>query len=330
MQSFIGIYDTSYDYAVSLTEYVNRRRDFGFNAVAFKNTSEIKQFLTSNKLSYLLINNQIHLNKYNTEKIFFLCEEKSDLNLNTGKNCIFKYQKAQDILKSILPVRENTKKSSIDVVFSFDAPGSAIDYVCADTRRKDAECTKQMNVANIKQPEMRQAKRQTNTAPSIRYVAIPSAMSAAVSNARPAGVSPKTLVIIWDPFWGAVGEISHINLSDTLFMYSGNTESLKKTLNSSGDNSLTVMSGVNYYSDIWDFSPADTEQFVKICMNYGNFDRVIIVCTFLSPGTEKLMELSDTVTLVGGNSETHENFKNQMKYAGKNGILMKLKTEDSQ
>ncbi len=294
MQSFIGIYDTSYDYAVSLTEYVNRRRDFGFNAVAFKNTSEIRQFLTSNKLSYLIINNQIHLNKYNTEKVFFLCEEKSDLSEAQGKNLIFKYQKAEDIIKSILPVRENNKKSCIDVVFSFGAIDLGVEYV----RSGHAKQTRKQSADTLQNRGMMPA------------------MS-------------KTLLILWDPFCDVDDEIFHINLSDALFMFGGNGETLKKTLSSAGDNQITVMSGINYYSDIWEFSPCETEEFVKICMNYGNFDRVIIVCAFLSPGTEKFMELADTVTLVGGSMKTHENFKNQMKYAGKHEILMKLKTAET-
>lgn len=142
----------------------------------------------------------------------------------------------------------------------------------------------------------------------------------------------RTLLIFWDPF-GAFGrkEEDGVSLSELLFNVRKNRAHFKNMLlRLSKTDGVFVFKGVDFYTDLWRFSPAETEELAELCRTEGGFENVIFECAFMSEGVERLMELSDEVFIVRDEEtdEGPEEFLRQMKYAGKQEILLKIAGEE--
>lgn len=141
----------------------------------------------------------------------------------------------------------------------------------------------------------------------------------------------RTLVIFWDPF-GAFGrnDPEGVSLSELLFTVRKNRAGIGKLLlRLSHEDSVFFLKGTDFYTDLWRFSPSEMEELAELCRKEWDFEHVIFECSFMSEAVEKLMEISDEVFIVsdGENDPGPEEFLRQMKYAGKQEILLRIRKE---
>ncbi|MCR5584268.1 MAG: hypothetical protein K6F63_02385 [Lachnospiraceae bacterium] len=146
--------------------------------------------------------------------------------------------------------------------------------------------------------------------------------------ARELAAGGRTLIIFWDPF-GAFGRNAEegVSVSELLFTVRKNRSGFKGLLlRLSHEDGVFSLKGTDFYSDLWRFSPAEMEELADLCRTEGDFDHVIFECSFMSEAVEKLMEISDEVFIVpdGESDPGPEEFLRQMKYAGKQEILLRV------
>ncbi len=135
----------------------------------------------------------------------------------------------------------------------------------------------------------------------------------------------KTLLLCWDPF-GAFGRdgMEGVSISELLFAARSNRKGFgKMLLRMRNDRGCFAFKGVDFYSDLWQFSADEMEKLADMCRADGSFDNIVFECAFISDAVERLMEISDEVILVksGESDPGPDEFLRQMKYAGKQGII---------
>ncbi len=153
------------------------------------------------------------------------------------------------------------------------------------------------------------------------------ARNAARDMARKMAESERTLLLYWDPFCG-IGrtEDAGESVSELLFAVRKNSRGLGRLmLRLQSEQGFFYFKGTDFYSDLWQFSAEEMEALVNLCREEGHFVNVIFECAFMSEGVERLMELSDSIILpkASENDRGPDEFLRQMKYAGKQGILIK-------
>lgn len=143
--------------------------------------------------------------------------------------------------------------------------------------------------------------------------------------------SGKTLYLSWEMF-GGLGrdgsELTGKTVSDLLFTARKNQQGMKKLLTGlMTKNGYDYFAGTEYYADLWQYSAEEMEIMINSCRRFGNYENLVFCCGFFSDGIEALMEQSDEVYLVRSSIKDKQNaeFMRQMKYAGKHGILTKIK-----
>lgn len=93
----IGIYDSDPHYCVRLMEYINMRADIPLKCAAFSTEHAIEDYLIHNRLDMLLVGESIQY--AGTVRCARLVADRVP---EEGTDCIYKYQKADDIVVRIL------------------------------------------------------------------------------------------------------------------------------------------------------------------------------------------------------------------------------------
>lgn len=144
----------------------------------------------------------------------------------------------------------------------------------------------------------------------------------------------RTLLLLWDPFGSTEGSREEgVSLSELLFAARKNRrgfgDMLDGTLKESG---YSCIKGTDHYADLWQFSPEEMQELVEMCKTEGNFESIVFECGFMSESMERLMEMSDRVFLPKADEADPgpDEFLRQMKYAGKQEILLKVRAENEQ
>lgn len=141
----------------------------------------------------------------------------------------------------------------------------------------------------------------------------------------------KTLLLSWDFFGGLgreSGEEPVKTISDLLYTARKNEAGLRKLLSSLPTvNGCDYFAGTDYYADLWQYSAEETERLLDDVRRYGGFASVVFLCGFFSPCLEELFTGCDEVYLVGvsGIDRRCDEFIRQMKYAGKQLLLSKIR-----
>ncbi len=144
----------------------------------------------------------------------------------------------------------------------------------------------------------------------------------------------RTLLLLWDPF-GSFEENREdgVSISELLFAArknrAGFSDMLLGTLKERG---YSLIRGTDHYADLWQFSPDEMQELVELCKTEGDFESIVFECSFMSESMERLMELSDNVFLPKADEADPgpDEFLRQMKYAGKQEILLKVRQDNGQ
>ncbi len=149
--------------------------------------------------------------------------------------------------------------------------------------------------------------------------------------AEKTGKKEKTLFLSWEMFngMGRNESADYVTVSELLFSVRKNEKSLVPLLKKArAGNGYDYLAGVEFYTDLWQYSAEDAKNLIRCCKEYGNYKTIVFCLGFFSETAEMLMNLSDTVYLVGeGKEEDMRNreFLRQMKYSGKHEILAKIR-----
>ena len=278
MEALIGIFASPGEYGSRLAAYINSRRDIGYGGISFQNNSELVDFLKSGELSILLTDDPKHLSAYNNiQQVFFLCEDRLRAENEGGRDEVFKYMKAGDILKRVLPGLKTEKRVKNNIITVF-APSSN------ETGR-----------------------------------------SAARERATKLSRQGRTLLICWDPFGFPVRrEEKDLTLSELLFAFRKNRNALNDGIMSlRSENGYNVLKGTDFYTDLWQFTAEEMQEFAEMCRSAGEYEYLVFECAFMSEAVERLMTLSDEILIPEAfpGDPGPEEFMRQMKYAGKQEIL---------
>ncbi len=138
----------------------------------------------------------------------------------------------------------------------------------------------------------------------------------------------RTLMIGWDPF-AAIGRETEegTSLSELLFAFRKNRQGFGKYMHGlKCKDGVFLVKGTDFYTDLWNFTGNEMQAFVEMCRSEGNFENVIFECSFMSEAVEKLMEVSDRIYLLKSSQADPgpDEFLRQMKYAGKQDILLRI------
>lgn len=150
----------------------------------------------------------------------------------------------------------------------------------------------------------------------------------AFSTAEKMAAEGKTLLICWDPFAERVKREEEVSLSELLFAARRNRAGIGKMLQRMECvRGVYVFKGTDFYTDLWQFTPEEMNELIRLCKTEGDFENVIFECSFISDAVERLMELSDEVRLVKAcdGDPGPEEFLRQMEYGRKIQITAKVK-----
>ena len=286
MDPTLGILVSSPGYAKRLADYFNPRRDVGLRAVAFRTTDELKGYLSTKSLT-LLLSDDISNREITADKCRFcyLSDDPEAEPSGDMPDAIFKFRSASAIVRSVLSLNPETSVS-FNHIYTVFSPASN-ETAC---RYAYALCT------------------------------------------RLSGEG-RTLFLSWELF-GAMGREKATQeqrtISDLLFTARKNETGMRKLMSGlPSRDGWDYFAGTEYYADLWQYSPGEMERLIRECKQYGGYENIVFLCGFFSPGVEALLECSDVIYLVSTGPEGRDvrsnEFIRQMKYAGKQAILTRIK-----
>ena len=137
MEKIIGIFDEQTVYAERFKHYINERKDLGCFAVTFLKEEEISEYCMRKKLTYLVTGEE-SFHQLNTEslpqdvRIWVLAEKETVMPESEKLRFLFRYQKADEIIRRIL-LSEDTKEEYIgDIVTVISAESNCLAAEYAD------------------------------------------------------------------------------------------------------------------------------------------------------------------------------------------------------
>ncbi len=295
MEKVIGILEEHSEYPKRLARYINEKNDIGYVAVAFQSMEEILCFQERTRISVLLIGDTCDSKKQQkisalfpkNGQIFILSEEPEDRGqfLPSGMRRIFRYQRTGELLKQILQ-QETETVSSPDGLYIVYSPDS-----------------------------------------------YSSSEHFAWQFAKNLSTQMKTLFLSWEPFGGfGRGEIDREeacqDLSELLYVLRLENFSKKdKLLELPSKEGVFYIPGIAYCTDLWQYSAEELLRFLVLCRECG-YEAIVFLAGFFSESIEQLMEQSKEVCLVtenGAEGKRCKEFFRQMKYAGKQALLSRIK-----
>ena len=135
MEKIIGIFDEQKAYAERLKRYINERKDIGCFAVSFQEEQEIKSFCEKKKLNCLLLGGSRaeHPEELSVPygiRLWVLSEEEPGQEEAEGYQMVFRYQKAEDLIRRMLlsETAREERLSELITVFSAENPCLAVTY----------------------------------------------------------------------------------------------------------------------------------------------------------------------------------------------------------
>lgn len=296
MEKVIGILEEHSEYPKRLARYINNKNDIGCVAVAFQSIEEVLCFQERTRLSVLLVGEgygkeeqqRISMLFPQNERFFVLSEEPEDKGqlLPSGMRRIFRYQRAGELLRQIL-WQETETISSQGGLYTVYSP----DSVCSSEHF-------------------------------------------AWQLAKRLSAQAKTLFLSWEPFGGfgrsetdkreACGDLSELLYVLRLEGFSKK----ERLLALPSQDGVFYISGIAYCTDLWQYSAEELERFLALCRECG-YGAIVFLAGFFSESIEYLMEQSEAVCLVTGDGVEEEKrrreFFRQMKYAGKQALLSRVK-----
>lgn len=296
MERVIGILEEHSEYPKRLARYINEKNDIGYVAVAFRNIEEVLCFQERTPLSVLLIGDgcsneeqqKISALFSKNGQIFILSEEPEDAGqlLPSGMRRVFRYQRARELLKQILQQETETVPSQGGLYIVY-SPDS-----CSSSEHFAWQLAKGLSV------------------------------------------QIRTLFLSWEPFGGfGRSETDREELCGDLseLLYVLHLEGFSKKdrlLALPSKEGVFYIPGIAYCTDLWQYSAEELLRFLALCKECG-YGAIVFLAGFFSEGIERLMEQSEAVCLVmeeGAEGERRrKEFFRQMKYAGKQALLSRIK-----
>lgn len=296
LEKVIGILEERSEYPRRLARYINNKNDIGCAAVAFQSIEEVICFQERTPLFALLVGDgydreeqqRISMLLSQNGSVFILSEEPEDKGqfLSSGIRRIFRYQRAGELLGQVL--------------------------------RQETESTPpQGGLYTVYGPD-----------------SVSSAEHFAWQLAKRLSAQTKTLFLSWEPFGGFGrsesdrGEVCG-DLSELLYVLRLESFSKKdRLLALPSQEGVFYISGIAYCTDLWQYSAEELLHFLALCRECG-YGAIVFLAGFFSESIEHLMEQSEAVCLVTGDSAEEERrrkeFFRQMKYAGKQALLSRVK-----
>ncbi|MGN0505009.1 MAG: hypothetical protein ACI4FZ_00495 [Lachnospiraceae bacterium] len=300
MEKVIGILEEESEYPKRLARYINDRHDIGCVAVAFQTPEEVLRFGEKNPFYALLIGEHAGETEESFSellhpggRLFQLSEEpvKTGQLLPSGIRLVFRYQRAEELVRQVLNGSEEPALFQ-GGLYTVYCPGSNIS--------------------------------------SERF---------AWQLARRLSEHGKTLFLSWEPFggFGRNGEEEERmtgNISELLYLLRGENHSKKERLCALPvKEGVAYVPGVDYCTDLWQYSAEELLAFLKLCREEG-YQNIVFLAGFFSESIEALMEQSEEVCLVKDEGPAaewrHKEFFRQMKYAGKQELLSRVKEVEVQ
>ncbi len=294
MEKTIGILDEEYEYAEALAAYINRKRSMGLRAIPFKDKGELKSYYANGSVDKLLIGETFSKKDINAVFLheetekIILVGEKTTESVRNGTRVLFKYVPAGKLTEEIIGYETPAEVQS-ENIYSVFSPDSAI-------------------LAGVKAYELASA----------------------------LGKTGRTLLLSWEPF-GGLGRKEHdegkMSLSELLYILrKGEKVGPEVFKNVCKAGNVDYFCGIDYASDLWQFSFEEMKKLLSFCKEVGRYVYIIIAIGYYNDTMEKVMESCEKVYMVGvsgkAGDERMEEFRRQMKYAGRGNLLNIISEED--
>jgi len=294
LEHVIGVFDEQAVYAEKLIRYINEKKEIGCFAVGFRKEEEVVSFCERRKLVSLILGGK-------SEEEVCLLKEKlpvgvkvwnlSDEMGDLSEGVLFRYQNIGNLIRTVLSEVLRTASVAMNELFTVFSP---------ESNRLAAECA--MSLANKLEE-----------------------------------TGSRVLFLPWDAFLGygrcETEEGETPSLSELLYFLRKDMQQTKKLFAGIYKKRGTeYFCGPDYNSDLWQYSPEEMQRLLLCCKEYGAYDHIVFLAGMFHEGILSVMHQSSQIYLVcskskEGNSRKNE-FLRQMKYAGEQDILEKIKEEE--
>lgn len=291
----LAILDYEEAYVNRLMEYMNQKKDFGFQVMAFTEESKLKIYEENNKIDVLLCAEdiaEISASDYKANAIYVL----SDYNyVREGERfpSIFKYQSAESIINEILQHFSKgnknikvIKQGNTEVIGICSAVGGC--YKSTFALALALYCAKQDN----------------------------------------------TLFISFDPFYSVPEfnkEESMDNLSDIIYYLKQSNLSIPVKIKSviQRKQNLDILTGVAHWIDLYDFTVEEARSFLVEIMEHMSYQTIIIDIGGFGVNAMELMSGCSSIYVpTRGNNyyerEKDKEWKRQIKFIGGEHVLERI------
>ena len=292
MEQVIGIFDGQAEYAGQLINYINERKDIGCFAVGFRREEELLSFCERKKLVSLLLGGK-------TKEEAAALKEKLPVGIK------------------VWMLSEEMGASEEGQLFRYQKAGNLIQTVMAEIQQGTVRCMSEL--FTVFSPESNRL-----------------AEEYALSLAKELAGKGRTLFLPWDAYLGYQraenAEAETPSVSELLyFLRKDVTQAKKLFAGIRKKKGMEYFCGPDYSSDLWQYSPEEMQKLLLCCKEYGEYDHIVFLSGMFHEGILAVMHQSSQVCLVcskseQGNSRKKE-FLRQMKYAGEQEILSKLREE---
>ncbi len=289
MEKIIGIFDEQNVYAERLKRYINERKDIGCFAVTFREEQELKEYCNRKKLNCLLLGGN-------------RAEHPERVSVPYGIRLW--------VLSEEEPERE--EEEGYQVIFRYQKAGDLIHRVLFSEMEKEERLSELYTVFSPGNSQ--------------------NAASYADKLLKKLSEKGKTLFLPWDPFYGyGRGEDgTGVSISELLYLMRKDRVQAKALFSGLPKrNGAEYFCGPDYCTDLWQYSEEEMCRLVSCCREYGGYKYVVFYAGAFHEGVVAIMNQSGAVHLVcaekEGEEQRKQEFYRQMKYAGRQGVLSRLK-----
>ena len=292
MEKIIGIFDERKEFAERFKGYINNKKEIGCYAVTFQTEQEVLNFCERKRLSCLVTGEETakRLEELPTGppcgvRLWMLSEEAPEVSECGGHGVLFRYQRAGEMIRRILASEADKSECMGTLVTVFSPENSKI---------------------------------------AMQY------SKELISTLSEQG---KTLFLPWDPFAGygrkENGEVKGPTVSELLYLIRRDRQQAKRMFAGLPKDEAEYFCGPDFCTDLWQYSGEEMRQLVYSCREYGDYKNVVFLAGAFHEGVLAVMNLSSKIYLVtSGNRDGEkrkQEFLRQMKYAGEQEILSRLK-----
>lgn len=263
MEKIIALYDSDTYYATRFMEYFNSKKEFNFEISVFTKRESIVDFLKSNNVEILLLDDKLSMEELSIEnaKYLYLLSEDPNKRFETPHACVYRYQSASAIMREL--INDYIKKENISN--TNNTPG-------------------QTEIISIFSPVSGVEK-----------------LSFSWSVGSLESEQSKVLLILLDLFpiqLFSLENYSNQSLTEFIYYLKENSDIMNKMKQLVGLNgNLSCLSGIIHGADILSLNKEDIQRWIEELKLHSDYQTIIFQIGCYTEAMIELMNLSDSVVV---------------------------------